>query len=224
MTMFRSVRVCVVLAGLVATAPAFSATVPISYSWTSPDGISVVQSDGAGAITPLAVPGSHDFSHTVSATTASSTIPGSVSGTYPNGFEFYDDYVFSVTGATANVITSTINMGALLGISDLQARLFEYSPPPALPYIGPPPLGTLIEAWGTPVSCGTGCSGSVVVLDSVLLNPGTYVLEIRGNISGTVSGSYGGALNLAPIPVPGAVWLLGSGLALFGVLRRRSAT
>ena len=34
--------------------------------------------------------------------------------------------------------------------------------------------------------------------------------------------NYGGALNLAPIPVPGAVWLFGSALAGLAWLRRRA--
>jgi hypothetical protein len=50
-----------------------------------------------------------------------------------------------------------------------------------------------------------------VVLPNVVLSPGTYVLEIRGLVTGSFSGSYGGALNLAPVPLPGAVWLAGLG-------------
>lgn len=209
----------VALLGLAISPAALAATLPISYSWTSPDGLSVVQSDGAGATTATPVPGSYDYSHTVTTANAAFTIPGSVSGSYPLGFEFYDDYVFTVTGAVANSVTSTISMDSLLGISNLQARLFQLTTP--LPYIGAPPSGTLIQAWGAAFSCGVGCSGESVVLSNTVLAPGTYVLELRGIVSGTLSGSYGGALNLTPIPVPGAVWLFGSALAGLGWLRRR---
>lgn len=157
----------------------------------------------------------------MTAANAAFTIPGSVSISYPLGFEFYDDYVFTVTGAVANSVTSTISMGALLGINNLQARLFALTSP--LPYIGAPPSGTLIQAWGAAFSCGAGCSGETVVLANTVLAPGTYVLELRGIVSGSLSGSYGGALNLTPIPVPAAVWLFGSALGLIAVMRRRAA-
>jgi hypothetical protein len=211
----------VALLGLSLSPLAFSATLPISYSWTSPNGIAIVQSDGAGATTPAPVPGSYDYSHTVTTANAAATIPGSVSGSYPLGFEFYDDYVFTVTGAVANSVTSTISMGSLLGISSLQARLFQLTTP--LPYIGAPPSGTLIQAWGSMFSCGSGCSGENVILANTVLAPGTYVLELRGIVSGSLSGSYGGALNLAPVPVPAAVWLFGSAVAGLGWMRRRSS-
>jgi hypothetical protein len=157
----------------------------------------------------------------VTTANAGFTIPGSISGSFPLGFEFYDDYVFTVTGAVANSVTSTISMSSLLGISNLQARLFQLTTP--LPYIGAPPSGTLIQAWGSAFSCGTGCSGENVILANTLLAPGTYVLELRGIVSGSLSGSYGGALNLEPVPVPAAVWLFGSALAGLGWMRRRPA-
>jgi len=205
--------------GIFLSPVAFSSTLPLSYSWTSPDGINIVQSDGAGANTATPVPGSYDYSHTVTTANAAFAIPGSVSGSYPAGFEFYDDYVFTITGAVANSVTSSINMGSLLGISNLHARLFQLTLP--LPYIGAPPSGTLVQAWGTGFSCGIGCSGQTVVLADTVLAPGTYVLELRGNVSGSLSGSYGGVLNLVPVPVPAAVWLFGSAVAGLGWMRRR---
>lgn len=216
----RNFAAVVALLGLTISPAVYSATLPLSYSWTSSDGIAIASTDGSGANTATPVPGSYDYSHTVTTANAAFTIPGSVSGSYPLGFEFYDDYVFTVTGAVANSVTSTISMGALLGISNLQARLFQLTTP--LPYIGAPPSGTLIQAWGAAFSCGTGCSGESVVLANTVLAPGTYVLELRGIVSGSLSGSYGGALNLTPIPVPAAAWLFGSALAGMGWLRRRA--
>ena len=62
------------------------------------------------------------------------TIPGTPSP----GFGFYDDVVFSISGATANSITSTLNLGDLIGISDLQVRLYSASLNPSLPVFGKP--------------------------------------------------------------------------------------
>lgn len=205
------------IAGMLAT-PAHASTLSLHSSWVY-DGFTTYSWDGSGAINVTATPGSYDFSHTIGAAIAPFVIPGSVyGGNAPLGSEFYDDWVFTVTGSLANAVSSSINLGTLLGISNLSARLYSYT---SLPQIGP--VGsTLVEAWGTPFSCGAGCTGETVVLPNVVLAPGTYVLEIRGLVSGSVSGSYGGALNLAPVPVPGAVWLLGSALTALGWLRRRS--
>jgi hypothetical protein len=211
------------LAGLVlalVNVTANASTLALHSTWASTTGANVVQIDGSNAINVTPVPGSYDYSHTISAAAAPFMLPGSDYGANaPLGSEFYDDWVFTVTGAVANSVTSTIDLGSLLGIDNLSARLYSYT---TLPQIGPVG-GLLIEAWGSAFSCGTGCSGESVVLAPVTLNPGTYVLEIRGIVSGTVSGSYGGALNLAPIPVPAAAWLFGSALGVVGLARRRRA-
>lgn len=204
------------VAGILSTSTQAS-TLSLHSSWVY-GGFSTYSWDGSGAINITPTPGSYDFSHTISAAIAPLIIPGSIYGANVLGSEFYDDWVFTVTGSLANAVTSSINLGTLLGISNLSARLYSYT---SLPQIGP--VGsTLVEAFGVPYSCGAGCSGETVVLPNVVLAPGTYVLEIRGIVSGTVSGSYGGALNLAPVPVPGAAWLLGSALTALGWLRRRS--
>lgn len=213
--------VCTGLVLLLAGVATQAATLALDSSWRTLDGVNVTSWDGPNSGLPnvLAVPGSYDYSHTITAAAAPLTIPGSVSGSYPLGFEFYDDYIFQVTGAVANSVTSTINLGNLLGLSNLQARIYSYT---SLPQIGP--VGGLIaQAWGSAFSCGTGCSGEQVIVGNTLLAPGTYVLEIRGIVTGTVSGSYGGALNLVPIPVPAAAWLFGSAVLGLGWLRRRPA-
>jgi hypothetical protein len=49
------------------------------------------------------------------------------------------------------------------------------------------------------------------------------VLEVRGDVTGTSGGSYAGTLNLQPVPLPAAAWLLISGFAgLVPLVRRRA--
>jgi hypothetical protein len=55
-----------------------------------------------------------------------------------------------------------------------------------------------------------------------MLNAGTYVLEVRGNVVGSAGGSYSGNLNLVPTPLPAALPLLLSGIGLLGGVIRRS--
>jgi hypothetical protein len=60
---------------------------------------------------------------------------------------------------------------------------------------------------------------------STTLAAWTYVLEVRGNVTGTSGGSYSGTLNVAPVPLPAALPLLFSGLGLLGggLARRRAS-
>jgi hypothetical protein len=144
-----------------------------------------------------------------------------ISGSPSPGYGFYDDFYFSVpTSVKADSITATLNLGNLLAISGLQVRLYNLAgnPPPVL---GAPLHGTIVSSWSTSVSAGPGLSGDVEVLNTTLSQTGTYVLEVRGNVSGSAGGSYGGALNVSPVPVPAALPSMLSALGLLGTLARR---
>ena len=207
--MHMRLTVAAVVAGVAFLAPARQADAAmISYSTTASG------TTGSGAVNNLAVPGSYGYFNLFTAPTTA--IPGTPSP----GFGFYDDVVFSISGATANSITSTINLGSLIGISDLQVRLYSASLNPTLPVFGKP-VGGAIDAWSTPISVVPGLSGTIDVLPETVLGAGAYVLEIRGNVTGLAGGGYAGVLNLAPVPLPAAFPLLLSGLGILGVARRR---
>jgi hypothetical protein len=156
------------------------------------------------------VPGAYFYGHGYAS--ATTTLVGSPSP----GFGFYDDYVFTIGGASANSITSTISLGSL-SVTNLQVRLYSLASN-ALPTLGVP-AGTVYSAW-TAVITIPGITGAYAVIDDTVLNPGTYVLEVRGN-TGSAGGSYSGTLNLQPVPLPAAAWLLLSGLAGLATVRRR---
>lgn len=173
---------------------------------------------GNGVITSLGVPGSSTYGHTFAAPTT--TIPGSPGA----GYGFYDDFVFTISSASTNAITSTIDFSGLLQINNLQVRLFNASGN-TFPVLGAPAgcpgVGcSLIDAWSSPVNYGP-TTGTVSVLPTTSLSAGTYVLEVRGNVVGAAGGSYSGVLNLAPVPVPAAAWLFGSGVLGLAAARRR---
>src|SRR5689334_17133028 len=200
--------------------PAASAALDLTHSFvntTSPD-------LGNGVIDLLPVPGSFTYGHTFNAPTT--TITGSVNANNPSGSGFYDDFVFQITGASTNAITSTIDFAGILQINNLQVRLYNAAGN-SFPVLGAPAgcpgVGcTLIDAWSTPVNYGP-TTGTVSVLPSTTLSAGTYVLEVRGNVVGAAGGSYSGVLNIAAVPVPGAVWLFGSALAGLVSVRRKAA-
>jgi hypothetical protein len=140
------------------------------------------------------------------------------------GFGFYDDFIFSVATASVDAITSTIDFANVLGISNLQVRLYNTSGNPNLPVLGAP-SGGAIDAWSQTFNIAPGTNETVSVLPQTMLGAGTYVLEVRGNVTGSAGGSYSGSLNLVPAPLPAALPLLLSGLGLLGgaASRRRSA-
>jgi len=185
--------------------PAAAAT--ISYSTTANG------RTGSGAVNALTAPGSYGFFNEFHSPT--SVIAGSPSP----GYGFYDDLVFSISGATTSSLTSTLSLGNLLGIGNLQVRLYNASTNPNLPVLGAP-VGGAIDAWSTSINVVPGSTQTIDVLPPTLLGPGSYVLEIRGNVTGSAGGSYAGTLNLAPVPLPAALPMLLSGLGLFGAMRR----
>ena len=138
------------------------------------------------------------------------------------GFGFYDDFVFTISGASADAITSTINFANVLGINNLQTRLYDFTGNASLPVLVGAPAG-LIDAWSNTFSVAPGTSETLDVLPIKTLSAGTYVLEVRGNVVGSAGGSYAGNLNLVPTPLPAALPLLLSGFGLLGgAVRRRS--
>lgn len=190
---------------LVVANQASAATLNLS-SETTYNGSSLITTPGT-TNTPT-VPSSLHYGNSFSSPTIA--IPSSPS------YGFYDDYVFTIGGSTANSITTTIDLGSLLKITNLQERLYNASGN-TVPTFGLP-VGGVINAWTNAI----GTVGSVTVLPATVLNPGTYVLEIRGNVTGDFGGSYAGTLNLTTVPVPAAAWLFGSGiLGIVGVARRR---
>jgi len=146
------------------------------------------------------------------------------SATSPIGstsFGFYDDFVFTVATAAADAVTSTIDFANVFAINNLQVRLYNFNNNPNLPVLGAP-NGGVINGWSNTFNLAPGTNQIVSVLPMTLLSAGTYVLEVRGNVTGGAGGSYAGVLNLVPAPLPGALPLLLSGLGfLGGAVRRR---
>lgn len=138
-----------------------------------------------------------------------------------SGFGFYDDFIFSVASSSVDAITSTIDFANVLGINNLQVRLYNFSGNPNPPVLGTP-NGGAIDGWSQTFNLAPGTQQIVNVLPMTSLNAGTYVLEVRGSVTGSSGGSYSGTLNLVPAPLPAALPLMLSGLGLLGGAVRRS--
>lgn len=135
--------------------------------------------------------------------------------------QFYDQYMFSIQTNTVDSITSTINLGSLLGINNLQTRLYSGTVSTA----GQP--SGLLQAWSTAIPLsGMGNIGTMAVISPITLGAGNYVLEVRGDVVGTYGGIYAGLLNISPVPEIAEWAMLLTGLSLVGfvaVRRRREA-
>ena len=171
----------------------------------------------------LSTPGTYVYTDTslLPDTSSGGIIPGSAYPTGYSGASFYDAFVFQVGNSQGDSISTTINLGSLVQITNFEERLYAYTG--TAPTIGP--VSGAMDAWTIPA----GSLGTVAVLPSTFLPAGTYVLEIRGDVTGSLTGLYAGALQLSPVPLPSTTWLLVSGLfglyglALPGVRSRRNA-
>ena len=144
-------------------------------------------------------------------------VPGTVLATD----RFYDDHAFVISGSSFSSITATIDLGSMFDISDLQVRL--YSGTLATTTTGPAGPA-LIQAWSSRDLVASGGDGDVQVIALVTLGSGSYVLEVRGNITGTNGGAYSGVFSLAPVPEPGPIAMLLAGVGALGFLRRRNGS
>jgi len=131
------------------------------------------------------------------------------------GFTFYDDYIFTVANSTVDAASFLLNEGSTLAISDLQMRLYSTTGN-TLPVLGDSPAG-LQANWSNPIST----NGSQSNLATTMLSAGTYVLEVRGDVTGQNGGTYTGIIDLQPVPLPAALPLLLSGFGLLGGLARK---
>jgi hypothetical protein len=210
--------------GAVAMAPAGASTVGLDGSgqlyWTAqfegtPSGNSQTPASGQyGSDYALSVPGQYSFQDSFSEQ-QTSILTGPGTGSPLGSYAFQDSYAFSLTqAAQGDALVVSLNLGqaasTVYNISNLQFRLYEVPTGTTQPGLSIPAGSTIIESW-------TGTSGNFSNLQS-----GTYFLDIAGTADGSLGGTYVGQLNLAPVPLPGAVWLMVSGVGLFGGFFRRS--
>lgn len=191
---------------LIGVAPcAMAGTIGLSFQTTSVGTQSSGSTVGGVAITGAAtiVPSGASASYIYGDTFTSPTplITGSSYG-------FFDDYAFTVSTSTADSVTTTINLGNLQQISNLSVGLFSTSAYNLFAAGGAPSLTPI------PGEVNATTSGSTATLSVADLSAGTYVLEIRGQATGVNGGSYAGVLNVAPVPLPATLPLLGLGLGL----------
>jgi hypothetical protein len=129
------------------------------------------------------------------------------------GATFSDKFNFNVTG------TGTGGTG----MNSLEAIISSISPSAST---GLAITGlSLYNSTGTLVSSGTSLSTGAVdvwTINGSNLMAGNYYLQVSGNLVGTTSAAFGGALAMAaPVPEPETYGMMLAGLGVLGVLARR---
>lgn len=126
------------------------------------------------------------------------------------GDTFSDRFTFTVSGTPSNLdaIVSSISRTASTGLDITALSLFTAA-------------DTLVKA-GTSLH-----SGMIDVWTLSTASPlvaGNYYLQVSGTMVSNTSGSYGGAMMLAPVPEPEALGMMLAGLGVVGFIaaRRRS--
>ena len=141
-----------------------------------------------------------------------------------NSLSFIDSYAFTVTESGGSAVNTAIAIGNLQGISNLDTRIYQADVGDSIPLLGLPPSFGSSQGYYTAVNTQVALGGFGVLrtsaVDPVFLNAGTYVLEVRGLVSGSLGGSYSGALSLLPKEVlpPAPVPIAGPGISTFMML------
>lgn len=132
------------------------------------------------------------------------------------GDVFFENYAFTIADGSFNSVTANFNLANFLSISNVQARLFAGAPG----VVGSAPVSapTIVQAWSSPVSGGLG---TINVIDRTSLSAGSYVLEVRGTVTGSSGGSYSGLLNVTPVPEADGIALALAGFGVLGFVRAR---
>ncbi|WP_290642416.1 FxDxF family PEP-CTERM protein [Aquabacterium sp.] len=138
---------------------------------------------------------------------------------------FYDDYVFNLPfapQASFNAAAVSIDLGSFLSLQDFSARLYKLDADVASLTTGLPSSGKPIQSWTSSALLAPGLTGTTVLFQNVDLQAGArYALEFRGTIAGAFGGSYGGNLNITPVPEPSTAAIVLAALGVIGLLKRR---
>lgn len=168
-----------------------------------------------GNVSALGIPGSYTYADSFTADQAGHPVTGTANG-------FYDDWVFTISAATVNSVTSTIALTNALSIQGLAVELYSCTTNSCTTAVTGTPSGTY---WTAQTLLNSG-GVTIEQINAVGLAQGTYAIQVSGTATGNSGGSYSGNLNVdvpATVPLPGGLPLLSGGLLMLAgaSLRRR---
>ena len=146
-------------------------------------------------------------------------------GAFGGGKTFYD-YIFSFTlnGPSDVTISAVATPNGNYNFDDHFAAVYDQSPAGSALSDGTPPIGSTSPGLLTL----DGTNGSTPI--TLALSAGTYYLRLFGLLPGNINSGHAlsavaGTLTIAATPIPAALPLFGTALALFGFMgwRRKTA-
>lgn len=159
-------------------------------------------------------------SHITGTINTTGSIDGSVVTSAGQNYNFYDDYVFTMPGDAGLLTASAVSVsfGSLQGINNLQVRFYEATNGYSTTNPGVP----VFVGWQSVTPLGGGTSLNVsTFMNPLSLNAGVeYALEVRGLVVGPTA-SYGGNVNITPVPEPEGLALVLAGLGAMGLVASR---
>lgn len=134
---------------------------------------------------------------------------------------FLSDYGFSITSpGSFSSAALTFDLGSLLQLSDLSLTLLRgtawsgaLSTALSAAEVADRDARVVANSIGNPVT---------QTLGAYALDAGSYVVEVRGRVTGTGGGSFGGVINVSAVPEPDSGTLALAGLGLLAWAARRA--
>ncbi|MFL9923678.1 FxDxF family PEP-CTERM protein [Herbaspirillum lusitanum] len=149
---------------------------------------------------------------TTTALTFNNSTTSNIGNTFTSAGSFTDNYTFSYTAGTFDVSSAVISISlgttSVLGVSSFSLT------------------NTTTGAVYNSTSSSAG-SLQYYTITASSLTSGSYVLSVKGNVTGTSGGSYGGNISVSAVPEASTTAMMLGGLALVGFVatrRRRSTT
>lgn len=173
----------------------------------------------------ITVPPSASFGFTDSFNESGNVSTGSNLGASATGgggpWNFQDNILFDTTGAGVQAQASAI----FSNVSDLQIRIISLTNPAtgnpfdvtsaadAGALLSGPGVVTIENGWTTFL---IGGSGDYTATMPKTVPTGDYILQVRGEATPGTASSYSGTIVFTPVPLPGSLLMMLSGLGLLG--------